>query len=209
MKQACLLSAGSRAWAVKNDAEPGSRGDLREKPRRPLTSTLAGLGDLQMDAHEAVTNFRDFLATGHAAWIRAEKVALEADRGFLDEAFGDWAQANWELLVERPLLGSAQYLEIYGSGSDYEAQLYSRVFFHDAKFTHKIICVPARDQPTKDLLSRDPVDFTKWEFDRLVAHVGDWYDDVPPFDHVLLHRAPADTALVPIAAVQFLLLEIA
>lgn len=79
-----------------------------------------------MQAHDLVMNFRQVLLDGYPAWERAATVALNADRGFLDEAFDDWAQANWELLVERPLCGVGEFLEIYSSGSDYEQQFFSR-----------------------------------------------------------------------------------
>ena len=84
-------------------------------------------------------NFRQVLLAGYPAWERSATHALQADRGFLDEAFDDWAQANWELLVERPLCAVSEFLTIYGSGSDYERLRYSRVFFHDAVPTHAIV----------------------------------------------------------------------
>ena len=155
-----------------------------------------------MDAHDAVLNFRDFLLGGYAAWRRSASVALEFERGFLDEAFYDWAQSNWELLVERPLCRSAEYLEIYGPGSDYEAKLHSRVFFHDAVPTHAICCVAATDRPTIDVLSGLTIDPTLCAFDRLVARVAGWHDDSPPFDHVLLRFRDTD-AMVPMAVIRF------
>ena len=145
-------------------------------------------------------NFREILIAGYTSWKRAADHALDADRGFLDEAFDDWAQANWELLVERPLCNVAEFLEIYGSGSDYETQRYSRVFFHDAIPTHAIVVRAA--VPVLDILSNTAIDVSEWAFDRLVARVGDWFENRPPFDHVLVERGPT-AALIALSTVRF------
>jgi hypothetical protein len=146
-------------------------------------------------------NFRQFLCLGHSAWNRASTIALNADRGFLDEAFDDWAQANWELLVERPLCGVGEFLEIYGSGSDYETQAYSRVFFHDATPTHSIVVRPSGAAPI-DLLSDAALDLHAWTFERLVARVEGWFQDQPPFDHVLVTQGEK-RALLALSSVRF------
>jgi hypothetical protein len=144
-----------------------------------------------MTPNEALLNFRAFLVNAYPAWRAAAGEALAHDRVPLDKAFDDWAQANWELLVERPLCGTGQFLEIYGAGSDYEAQSFCRVFFRDALPTHKLICESSRDRPT-DLLTDSTIDVAGAMFERLVARSGSWYESLPPFDHVLVRQGDRD-----------------
>jgi len=146
-------------------------------------------------------NFRQVLLAGYPAWERSATQALHMDRGFLDEAFDDWAQANWELLVERPLCAVGEFLTIYGSGSDYEQQLYSRVFFHNAAPTHAIV-VKSTNPPAIDLLKNVAIDLAGCTFERLVARADSWFEDRPPFDHVVVVRA-GKPALLPLTSVRF------
>ena len=138
-----------------------------------------------MDVTETILNFRDLLNAGYPSWRRSAEVSLIHDRGYLDEAFYDWAQANWELLVERSLCTTGEFLEIYAAGSDYETQIYSRVFFHNATPTHEIGCESPR-RVVVDLLSGNEFDPGACRFDRLVARKDSWFEDEPPFDQVLL-----------------------
>lgn len=157
-----------------------------------------------MDVTHAVLNFRDHLNAGYASWLGSAQACLERDRGFLDEAFYDWAQANWELLVERPLCATGEFLEIYGAGSDYEAELYSRVFFHGAKPTHEIFCEAAHGDAVVDVLSGRSFNPSLCSFDRFVAKVDTWYDDEPPFDYVLLSVGTTEH-MAPVTAIRFAL----
>ena len=154
-----------------------------------------------MDATETLLNFRRFLDAGYPSWRRSTEVSLVHDRGYLEEAFYDWAQANWELLVERALCATGEFLEIYASGSDYEAQLYSRVFFHTASPTHEIGCESLKGTVV-DLLSGREFNPNACQFDRLVARKDSWFEDEPPFDHVLL-LCSGTQHLVPISDVAF------
>jgi hypothetical protein len=163
--------------------------------------TLATLEKPPMDAHALLINFRNFLVVAYPAWAHSAEIALGRVRGFLDEAFYDWAQANWELLVERALCDTDEFLEVYGSGSDFEQQMHSRVFFHDAHATHAIR-LRSRGQPIVDLLSGDTIDLVDFEFEGFVAQAATWFEPRPPFDHVLAsHRSRQ--ALVPLSDVSF------
>ncbi len=157
-----------------------------------------------MNVNITIANFISFLNAGYPAWRRAAEVASERDREFLDEAFNDWAQANWELLVERTLCGIGEFLEIYAAGSDYEAQSYSRVFFHDALPTHEIVCQAAEQRVAVDLLSEQAFDPERCSFDRFVCYQESWYANAPPFDHVLLESGNS-RFVTPVSAVTFLL----
>ena len=158
-----------------------------------------------MTPTEALLNFRIFLSDAYPRWLAAASVAGEIDDVALEAMFDDWAQANWELLVERTLCKPGQFLELYGSGSDYEEAQYSRVFFRDASPTHDVLCEPASAAPT-DQLSGFAVELTGAVFDRVVARSGSWYANLPPFDHVLLQRGE-QTLLVRVDEVSFALRE--
>lgn len=155
-----------------------------------------------MDVNDAVLNFQAFLNAGYTAWHRSALVCLEKDRGFLDEAFFDWAQANWELIVERALCKTGEYLEIYAAGSDYETQIYSRVFFHHAKPTHEVFCESAAGTVVIDILSEREFRPDACSFDRFVSTKDTWYEDEPPFDHVLLEDGDTQY-LAPVSFLKF------
>lgn len=138
------------------------------------------------DADKLIREFSTFLSSAYSFWRAGADLVLDADKGYLDESFNDWAQANWELLVERPLLGTRQYLEIYSSGSDYEMSIHSRVFFHEAVATHHVGIAPEQGGELSDVLNDRKVLPTDFRFERFVAMKDGFYDDIPPFDHVLL-----------------------
>ena len=161
-----------------------------------------------MDVHTVVLNFRDLLVRAYPNWRCGADEALHHDRGYLDEAFGDWAQANWELLVERVLCHPKQFLNIYGSGSDYELAAHSRVFFHDATPTHKVIC--RSTGVSHDLLSDSDIELDDWAFDKFVCFTNNWFDESPPFDHALLSgRKSNDPAVIQITNILFGIREMA
>jgi hypothetical protein len=138
------------------------------------------------DADNLIRGFASFLANSYGSWKATAEMTLNHDKGYLDESFDDWAQANWELLVERPLLGTQEYLEIYGSGSDYEMALHSRVFFHDAIATHRVALSVVGSDDLLDVLNDRRIGLADFHFERFVAMKDGFYHDVPPFDHVLL-----------------------
>jgi hypothetical protein len=141
-----------------------------------------------MTPNLALQNFRAFLCAAYPQWKAVAAQVLATETGTdLDDAFCDWAQANWELLVERPLCEAPNLLNIYSAGSDYEDAAHSRVFFHAELPTHDIVCV-MKGQTVIDHLTGSPVDLSGFLFDKFVARVDTWYEDVPPFDHVLLYR---------------------
>ena len=103
-----------------------------------------------------------------------------------EDYFHDWAQANWELLVERIVCSSQEGLGIYGSGSDYELATHSRVFFHSLKPTHEVICIS--QHKVIDVIENELVDLDLYEFECFVSVGAGWFKITPPFDHVLLNE---------------------
>ncbi|MBU0913480.1 MAG: hypothetical protein KKF22_13175 [Gammaproteobacteria bacterium] len=140
--------------------------------------------------NSCIANFISFLNANYQLVTQSyemHKFHAEQEKLLLvsfEEYFDDWAQANWELLVERVVCSTNESFVIYGSGSDYEAAAHSRVFFHNVKPTHKIVCFAK--STVMDRLSKTEVDLTKFDFDAFVTSDGKWFNVSPPFDHVLL-----------------------
>ena len=126
------------------------------------------------------TNFELVLKSYNSHKSEADK--NEINTVTFDEYFDDWAQANWELLVERVVCSYNESLIIYGSGSDYEAAAHSRVFFHDFSPTHQLIC---KSNCAIDWITKKEVDLSQFDFESFVSKVDGYFDVKPPFDHVL------------------------
>lgn len=170
-----------------------------------------------MPLNTVINNFIDFLNANYqliTESFETYKLKAEKDHFFVvsfEEYFYDWAQANWELLVERVVCSPNESLVVYGSGSDYEAAGHSRVFFHNAEPTHKLICVAK--SAVIDLLSETEVDLTQFDFDSFVSIDGGWFDISPPFDHILLaekdaHAGDYQQIVIPLNQVSFCVKEI-
>lgn len=90
-----------------------------------------------------VRNFIEFLSCSYAPrviasrWGNSKKVPISEF-----EFVVDWAQANWELLVEQMICSPGQYIRCYGQGSDgYDERdnNQGRVFFVGEKPTHEVL----------------------------------------------------------------------
>ncbi|MCA9680303.1 MAG: hypothetical protein KC464_35065, partial [Myxococcales bacterium] len=64
------------------------------------------------DVADAVRAFAATLAT---SWERLEAIARRTSTG---SYLADWAQANWEMIVEGVLPPGEDFLEVYGDGAD-------------------------------------------------------------------------------------------
>lgn len=143
-----------------------------------------------------LTNFVNFLnrnyhgvQDAHQALVGQPpdpSLAIQFHRPTFEEFFDDWAQANWELFVERVLCVNGEFLFEYGDGSDYEGDLHARVFFHRQRATHEIVCESST--VILDRISGNPVLLTDFEFESFVTMAEGWYCVSPPFDHALLSK---------------------
>ena len=83
--------------------------------------------------NSCIDNFIKYLNTNFELVLKSynshksEAQNHEINTVTFEEYFDDWAQANWELLVERVVCSYNESLIIYGSGSDYEAAAHSGV----------------------------------------------------------------------------------
>ena len=144
--------------------------------------------------NKSINNFVNFLNANFELIVNSYKnheIEVKGSNDFLvsfDEFFDDWAQANWELLVERIVCSPNETISVYGSGSDYEAAEYSRVFFHNAKITHEIACI---SDNAKDWITGELVDLSKFQFESFVSVTQGWFQVSAPFDHILLSEKEA------------------
>lgn len=141
--------------------------------------------------NDVMRRFAHFLS---ASWNAASAAATQMAQVEAAEFMSDWAQANWEILVETPfreLVGFGEaYLEPYADGADCNDGS-SRVWNPGALATHRLVFRAVDDVPMFDLLTGRSVDAT--ETPALFDHFASksergWHDQVPPFDCVLGHQ---------------------
>ena len=141
--------------------------------------------EIQID--KAVRRFREFL---NSSWAAVSASEMEQD------VFGDWLQANWEILVEWRVCDSGrQFLEVYGEGADCNDPS-SRVWLPDARATHRIVCVPKQNRSVVDRLSGKEVSAEQLLLDRFVSWDGHQYAEEPPFEFVLVEQHSAGKELL-------------
>ena len=127
---------------------------------------------------------------GFARFLDASWNAALAAAGALDgvestDFMADWAQANWEILVEtafRESVGFGKaYLEFYGEGADC-SEASSCVWSPRAIPTHRILCQTLKSAVMLDLLTGRLVDASEGPvvFDRFaVKSERGWYKEAP------------------------------
>ncbi len=143
--------------------------------------------------NKSIENFRQQLNSGFAhlkesykSYASENNVRKDYFIVDFDDFFHDWAQSNWELLVERVVCGVQESLVIYGSGSDYEAADYSRVFFHSLQPSHEVICVSL--DKAIDSFTNEEVDLSLYSFEGFVSLDNGLCDTAPPFNFVMFHE---------------------
>jgi hypothetical protein len=157
-----------------------------------------------MDA--ALRHFAEFL-TKNWTGVRASTQGLKAIDA--NELLADWAQANWELLVEphlREQVASREsFLEPYGDGAECNGSS-SRVWLPDAMPTHRIVCRQRGTASFHDLLTDrvlEPPIGTVVLFEQFATRAdGGWYKVDAPFDCVLGYLGEQEV-LIPLEQVAF------
>lgn len=160
---------------------------------------------------DAMRTYARFL---NASWEVAWTTATTMEHVDPAEFMADWAQANWELLVETPFrefagFGNA-YLEPYGEGADCN-DASSRVWLPQALATHRVVCRARGGTAVKDLLTGRDVDATEEPivFDHFATTSDSgWHQPSPPFDCVHGHQGEQEL-LVRIDEVSFVVEPIA
>ncbi|MBK9261551.1 MAG: hypothetical protein IPM54_17315 [Polyangiaceae bacterium] len=151
-----------------------------------------------------------FLTVLRAGWHPMTALAQQMAGRDKEEVLADWAQANWEMIVEAAVAVNPQtFIEQYGEGAECNARGY-RVWEPDAEPTHAVHCVLRDGNGICDVLLGEYVQFpdTGLQLDRFASRSANgWYLECPPFDHVLLRTGGRDV-LVPLKDVRFTLKKI-
>lgn len=146
----------------------------------------------------AIRTYAQFL---NASWDSVCTVAGTMEDVEPAEFMADWAQGNWELLVETAFREKAgfgnAYLEPYGEGADCN-DASSRVWLPRALASHRVVCRARKSVPTIDLLTGRDIDVTRGPvvFDRFATGSDrGWYEEAPPFDCVLAYHGEHEVLL--------------
>ena len=133
------------------------------------------------DTKSILVLFAELLSS---SWLPVTKAEQDFN---IAECFADFAQANWELLVEGALVGQVAALQVYGDGADSNGAS-SRILFPNRLPSHRLIL--ASDVTSFwDAMSQKDVKTAnrKFEFDRLGSFTETgWFTEKPPFDFVNL-----------------------
>lgn len=139
------------------------------------------------------------------------RIGLVESADWDESVLADWAQANWEMIVEAAVSRREQVvLEVYGDGADCNDHS-SRVWRPDFLPSHAVFCRTARtdgivrDQLTGEAIRMPSAGLRLFQF---VALTQDgWYKAEPPFDHALLDSDQCEV-VVNLTDVAFALVEI-
>lgn len=125
----------------------------------------------------------DYVSLLRLYWPSIEQlISTDATGSFKD----DWLQANWELIVERQLMSSDMYLEVYGDGADCN-DASSRGLFPEKIATHIIVLKSNSEDEVYDILGESYIDSDDDNiiFQRFVTIKEDgWYYEETPFDMI-------------------------
>jgi len=129
-----------------------------------------------------------FLMVLRSSWYSVREGLVES-AGLDESILDDWAQANWEMIVEAALAREQQVvLDVYGAGADCNERS-SRVWRPELLPTHAIACRTIRqDGLVRDRLTGQDIEMPSAGLclSEFVALTQDgWYRAEPPFDHVL------------------------
>lgn len=141
---------------------------------------------------------REFVNAVSASWPAVTAVLGGSQGATRNELLDDWLQAMWEMVVEARLAKADEtiFLEVYGEGADCNPGS-SRVYRPNVLPTNAIRCFPLKDGIV-DALTGAALVFPDegLAVDRFVRLDGlGWYDEAPPFDHVLVLEGGREAVL--------------
>lgn len=153
-----------------------------------------------IDITDYIISFRNFL---NSSWpyldALMENHDWDKDGNFID----DWVQANWELLIEREILGKDKYL--------LPLEWNNRMFFSTKYAKYKIVCKITGDVELKDWILKS----NNYEGEELLifgfrSSKGVSYGLYPPFDFVEVRSCEKTKVyIIPLNCCRFLLKPIA
>jgi hypothetical protein len=137
-----------------------------------------------MKIANAIMGFGQFL---NASWNSVDELIRINEKQSSNETINDWLQANWELLVERRVLGVDEYLQVYGEGADFNGSS-SRITDFKSIATHRIVVKSRSSGNLFDALNNVYIDENdSYEFDMLVGFENGFYHMMPIFSHLLVY----------------------
>ena len=144
--------------------------------------------------------FRLFLI---ASWPHLDSL-MESHNWDEDGGFTlNWLQANWEILVERELLGDETFL------MPLSVPLTTRVINKNARAKYSVMTYISRDMPDCRTEKKLPQNCTLRFFGLLSALKAGGFGLYPPFDFVhLVLDSTKETFIVPFSGLQFHLIEL-
>lgn len=135
-----------------------------------------------MELDTAIRLFVDFL---NSSWDIVSQLLSNRYDTSDENSIDDWLQANWELLVERKVLKVNEYLEIYGSGADYNGSS-SRIIDPEALANFRVDIKTKKGHETFDLLNNEQVELQNMTFENFVGFKNGFYIQEPPFKYALI-----------------------
>ena len=150
-----------------------------------------------------------FLTVLRSSW-ESVRSGLVDSAGWDESVLNDWAQANWEMIVEAALSREGRVvLDVYATGADCNDRS-SRVWRPELLPTHAIACRSTRhDGVVRDLLTGQDIESpsTGLRLTEFVALTPDgWYAAQPPFDNALVDCRGVEL-VVSLSDVSFVLVE--
>lgn len=151
-----------------------------------------------------------FLTVLRSSWSTVRNSLVES-AGWNESVLSDWAQANWEMIVEAALSKDGNVaLEPYGDGADCTGSG-SRVWKPSAHPTHAVACrahgATVRDRLTDTVMIFPAAGLPVWEFVTVDEDTG-WYRAMPPFDCALFD-VDGNDVVVDLSDLSFTLQDVA
>jgi hypothetical protein len=150
----------------------------------------------------SLTVFRHVLCQ---SWDQVESL-LEQTTDDLISSIGDWAQSNWEMIVEASVQeGDGVFLLHYWEGSDCNGKS-SRVWHPKADLTHCVVFHPKDESGVLfDVLKGESVPIPSHGIllYGFVSMKDGWHFHKPPFDHVLFEGRGGESAVFRVSDVRF------
>ncbi len=104
----------------------------------------------------------------------------------IHDAFDNWLQFNWEIMVELAICDSGTFLVPYGGGADILSDS-ERVTHPYAKEVYEIICKPIQDK-VYDAFTNEELFLKNYRFHRFVKRDIDTFTDYPPYNCIVLEN---------------------
>ncbi len=149
----------------------------------------------------AIRIFANFI---NNTWDTVMPLIKSRDYTSDESSISDWLQSNWEILVERKILKTNQFLEVYGDGADFNGAS-SRITDINALPNFSVQINQSSSKEVFDLLNEEYVLISNADFIELVSFDKGFYHKIPKFDNVLIEDNTGTERVVSIDDINFVL----